>query len=149
MITISHNVANQVAVNVIAAAQAAGFDTETLAVETKTEVKTRTAKPSDKICQDMKNLAVAMTKAKSKHPISGEEAQDVHAALVAIRELFDFIEGSGAKAHVVRAVNLVLNGKVSRTEYNELVKHFAEVVIPAAVETEQLKEVDALEAAAK
>ena len=95
----------------------------------------------------MKNLAMAMTKPKSKNPISAEEAEDVHAAMIASRELFDFVEGSGAKAHVTRSVNLVLNGKVSRTEYNELVKHFAEVVVPAATETQQLKEVDAMEAA--
>ena len=139
---------NFASIEFIAAQFAADTTPEvTIKQETAAEVKTRTPKPSDKIVADMKNLAMAMTKPKSKNPMTGDEATDVLEAMRAARELFDFVEGSGAKAHVVRAVNLVLNGKVTRTEYNELVKHFAEVVVPAAVETEQLKEVDAMEAA--
>ena len=120
----------------------------TIKAETAEVAKTRTPKSSDKICQDMKNLALAMAKPKSKHPMSGDEAADVLAAMEAIRELFGFEENTGAKSHVTRCVNLVLDGKVSRTEFNELIKHFDEVVVPAAIEAQQLKEVAAMEAAA-
>ena len=115
--------------------------------ETAVVAKTRTPKSSDKICSDMKNLAVAMTKPKSKHAMSGDEAQDVLAAMEAMRELFGFEAGTGAAAHVTRCVNLVLDAKVSRTEFNNLIAHFKEVVVPAAIETQQLKEVAELEAA--
>ena len=123
--------------------------TETLQVETKVEAKARAPKPTDKIVADMNAIALSMAKPNSKTPIDIGDVHDVIAALEAAMEFIGFIENSGASILAGKWARLALAGKVSYTELRDGIKHMNEVVLPLATETQELREVDALEAAAE